>query len=301
MTDLSIVIVNYNTKDLTTKCVNAIREHTSGIHYEIIVVENASDEKFDLADTSKVQIVRSKVNTGFAGGNNIGIKAARGKYVVLINSDCFVGDNVLGEMVAWMNKNPGVGISSCMLRNEDGSVQGAGGYFPTLPTVFSWMTIQDIPYVDNFIKPYHPQHAKSFFGKGDEFFTKLQKLDWVGGTLFFVRSEVFKKIGYIDEDYFMYVEEVDFCYRAKKAGYKVVYNPTWSVVHIGGASSKGSEFSLLSEFKNIKHFYKKHYPGWQMPILRLLLKVGALGRMVVFGILEGGDAAKIYAKAFFTI
>ncbi len=301
MIDLSIVIISYNTKDLTIRCINSIYEFTKGINFEIIVIDNASsDDSVKALEglKNRIKLIKNKENNGFTGGNNQGIKASKGRYVLLLNSDTYILDNVLSGMVHWMDKNPRIDISSCMLRNEDRSVQGTGGYFPSLLRVFSWMTIQDFPFVDNFIKPFHPQHAKSIFGKGNDFYLKQKELDWVGGTFFFMRREVFENIGYIDDDYFMYTEEVDFCFRAKKVGFKVVYNPSWSIVHLGGASSATIEFPLISEYKGIKLFYKKHYPAWQYPVLRLLLKIGALGRVVLFGILEGRDTAAIYAKAF---
>ena len=301
MTDLSIVIISYNTKDLTVACIKSVFEFTKGINFEIVVIDNVSADGSVEAIRNigrKVKLIINKKNNGFAGGNNQGMKASKGRYVLLLNSDTYLTENVLGDMVHWMDKNPRIGISSCMLRNADRSIQGTGGYFPSLLSVFSWMTIQDFPYVDKVIKPFHPQHAKSVFGKGNDFFLKERSLDWVGGAFFFMRREVFEKAGYIDEDYFMYTEEVDLCYRAKKAGFRVAYNPRWSVVHLGGASSSGMEFPLLSEYKNVKRFYKKHYPAWQYPVLRILLKIGALGRIILFGILEGRGTAEIYAKAF---
>lgn len=301
MTDLSIVIISFNTKELTIKCIESIFEHTKGITYEIIIIDNASDDGSLEAIKKlgrRIKIIENAKNLGITGGNNQGIKASKGKYVLLINSDTYLSSNVLGEMVFWMDKNPRIGISSCMLKNEDGSVQGAGGYFPTLLRVFSWMTIQDLPFVDKIIKPFHPQHSKSGFSRGDDFFLKEHDVDWVGGTVFLARREVLVKIGAFDDEYFMYTEEVDLCYRAKKTGIRIVYNPRWSIVHLGGRSSKSREFPLLSEYRGVKLFYRKHYPRWQYPILRVFLKIGALGRVILFGILEGGETAKIYAKAF---
>lgn len=301
MIDLSIVIGSFNTKDLTLACIDSINKFTRGINYEIIIYENAStDGSLEALEKipGKIKIIKNKTNLGFAEGNNQGIRASKGKYILLLNSDTYITDNALGEMVHFLDKNSRIGIATNMLKNKNGSIQGTGGYFPSLLSVFSWMTIQDLPFVDKIIKPFHPQHAKSFLGKGDEFYKTSKYLDWVGGTAFFIRREVVDKIGLIDPKYFMYTEEVDFCYRAKKAGFRVYYNPSWSITHLGGASSKSSEFPLLSEYKGIKLFYKKHYPVWQYPILRLLLKIGALGRIVVFGILEGGAAARLYAKAF---
>jgi hypothetical protein len=112
-----------------------------------------------------------------------------------------------------------------------------------------------------------------------------------------IRKQVIGQIGYFDEDYFMYTEETDLCYRAKKAGWKVYYLPQWEITHYGGASGE-SWGHVIPEYKGVKLFYKKHYPSWQYPFLRLFLKIGALWRIFVVGALKGKEAAKVYAKAF---
>jgi GT2 family glycosyltransferase len=301
--DLSIIIVSFNTRKLIKECIESLTRNTKGIKYEIIVIDNNSkDESAELVrkmskKNANVKLIENKRNFGFAKANNQGIKKALGRYYLLLNSDTKVSDNILGEMISWMDRNPRVGISSCSLLNKDKSVQGTGGYFPYMVRVISWMTIQDLPFVDWFIKPFHPMHTKSFLVKGNRFYKTRKQLDWVTGAFMVIRCEVVDDIGYLDEKYFMYVEEVDFCYRAKKAGWQVWYLPKWSIVHYGGASGT-SELAVISEYKGIKRFYKKHFPKWQYPILRVFLKIGALGRMLLFSLTEGVSSAKIYAKAF---
>lgn len=301
--DLSIIIVNYKTGELTKNCVDSLKKYTNklplrgkSIKYEVIVIDN------------------SKNNIGFAAGNNKGIRESKGRYILLLNSDTLIHDNVLGEMVNWLDHNEKIGIATCSLKNEDGSIQGTGGYFPTLLRVFSWMTIQDLPFVDNIIAPFHPMKEKSFV-RNDSFYRKNREIDWVTGAFMMIREKVIDEIGGLDEGYFMYTEDTDFCFRAKCpstslrprgsdpmgsgcSSWRIVYNPKWSITHFGGKSSSSREFPIISEFKGVKTFYKKHYPAWQFPILRLLLKIGALARMIVLGILEGSESFKIYAKAF---
>jgi len=300
--DLSIIIVNYNTKELLLDCLGSIKKNTKKISYEIILVDNAStDGSIEILRRLKspdVKIVLNRQNLGFSKANNQGIKIAKGRYVLLLNSDTKVQDGILDEMIEYMDESPKTGVAGCALKNQDGSLQATGGYFPTLFRVASWMLfLDDIPLLDKLIKPFHPMHEKSFFYKGEGFFTKASERDWVTGAFFLVKKEVFEQVGLLDEDYFMYTEEVDFCFRAKEKGWQVWYLPKWAIVHLGGASS-ASEFPILSEYKGIKIFYKKHMPSWQGPILRLLLKKGALLRIFLFGVLKGGDYAKVYAKAF---
>ncbi len=303
--DVSVVIVNYNTKDITLDCINSLLQHTQQISFEIIVVDNGSTDGFVEAvkkiksDKATIVPIANKDNPGFAFANNQGLKVAQGKYVLFLNSDTLVKDNVVGNVFSWLEKNTHIAVAGVKIVGKDDKLQEAGGYFPSLLRVFSWMTIQDLPLVDSIIKPFHPLKKKSAFAN-NSFFEKQQYLDWIIGAFVFVRKQVIDEVGGWDASYFMYTEDTDLCFRIKKAGYKIVYLPAFQITHLGGASSGSAEFPLINEYKGVKTFYKKHYPAWQMPLLRLILKIGALGRMLVLGILEGGQSAKIYAKAFKT-
>lgn len=303
--EVSIIIVSFNTKKLLLDCIESILRHTKGLSYEIIVVDNASTDSSVQAVENlcrkykQIKLIKNSKNLGFGAANNQGIKRAKGRYILLLNSDTLFRKNILSGMVSWMDKKENVGIVSCALKNKDGSLQGTGGYFPTIVRVFSWMTIQDLPFVDYLIKPFHPVHRLSPF-RGESFYKRKKELDWVTGAFMLIRRQVIKDIGYFDEDFFMYTEEVDYCFRAKKSGWKIYYLPKFSIVHLGGAS--GREWGhVILEFEGVKLFYKKHYPAWQYPILRILLKFGALWRIFVIGALKGRVAAKVYAKAFANI
>src|SRR3989344_564276 len=235
MTDLSIIILNYKTKKLTLDCINSVVKNSKGIPLEIIVIDNASNDGSVEALRRSIKRLSSQVgimaklivnkeNLGFAKANNQGMGIAGGNYILLLNSDTLVHDNVLGEMLEWMRKHPKVGAATCALRNKDGSLQGTGGYFPTLLRVFSWMFfIDDMPFVDFLIKPFHPMHSQSPIYKGTKSYINAQSMDWVTGAFMLLRKEVLKEIGYFDQDYFMYTEEVDLCYRVKRAGWEVWY------------------------------------------------------------------------------
>lgn len=301
MLDLSVIIVSFNTKELLKNCIESVVKNTFGIKYEVVIVDNGSKDgsvEFlkTLVRTARVKIILNKANIGFGGANNKGLRNAMGEYVLLLNSDTVIHNNVLGEMVEWMRQNTSIGVSSCALKNSDGSIQGTGGYFPTLIRVFSWMTIQDFPFVDKLISPFHPMHDRSF-SKGDDFYKKERELDWVTGAYMLIRKKTLNGVGYFDSDYFMYTEEVDLCYRIKRAGWKIIYLPKWCITHLSAASSS-KENALLGEYKGVKTFYKKHYPSWQYPLLRILLKIGALGRMVLFGLLNGRGGFITYVRAF---
>lgn len=299
MLELSIAIISFNTKKLTLDCIHSVLRYTKGIEFEIIVVDNNSqDGSVEAVRTlPRTKVIANKDNRGFAKANNQAFRVSKGKYFLLLNTDTVVHDNVLGEMVAWMDEHPKAGMASSALKNKDGSEQGTGGYFPTLFRVFAWMFfLEDLPVISTFIKPFHPMHAQSPFYKGEKFYKTEKEMDWLTGAFLMTRGSVYKEVGGLDEGYFMYTEEVDMCFKAKKKGWQVWYLPKWSITHYGGASGT-SEHSTLSEYKGIKIFYSKHMPKWQLPFVRLFLKLGAFLRMIIWGIIKGPAVAKIYAKA----
>ena len=266
--ELTIIIISYNTCKLTLDCIASIKKHTKGLDYEIIVVDNASyDESVtELKKLKEIKLIVNQHNVGYAAANNQGVEIAKGKYILLLNSDTLMTSSILAPILTYMDKHAAVGILSCGLRNKDGSMQETGGYFPTILRVADWMSMADkIPILSELVLPYHPKIS---------YYKELRDLDWVTGAFFLTRKAVWDKIGMLDKKYFMYVEEVDFCYRAKQAGWKVYYHPHWSIIHFGKASSS-SAYAIVSEFRGLLIFYKKHFPRWQYPLLRLCLKFGA--------------------------
>lgn len=316
--DLSIVIVSFNTRQLLNKCLDSIVRHTKEINYEIIVVDNASSDgsvekiKQIKSKTKDLKCIFNKKNIGFAAANNQGIKMSQGRYILLLNSDTRLIEDSLSKMINFMEREKGVGISSCMLLNPDESIQATGGYFPGITRLFLWSTfLDDLPFVASVFESYHP-HTPKFLTRS-AFYKKAHQQDWVTGAFFLIKKEVVGDIGLLDEKFFMYVEEIDYCFRAKKKGWEVWYVPDTAIIHIGGASSKGDlikfaeggvgrEGSIIGELEGLKRFYKKHYPVWQYPLLTSLLKLAALLRFILYGFLKREFGAKrIYAKAFRTV
>ena len=283
--DLSIIIVNFgNTKEYTKKCLDSLIPATKKINVEIIVIDNISSDKTGemiINDYPEVIYIRKNEAHGFGANNNFGVKVARGKYILFLNNDTEIIDkNIFYEMVKWMDKNPQVAVSSSGLLNADQkNIQASGGLFPNLFRVIAWMTFFDNSY-----------HNKL------SYYSKENDQDWVTGAFYLVRRKVLDQVGLFDEDYDAYVEEVDLSYRIKKLGYKIMYLPKWKIIHYGGVSY-GNENSLIFELKNLKLFYKKHYPTWQLPILNIIIKLGCVLRIIVFSLFKP-KLVKIYAKAF---
>jgi len=173
--------------------------------------------------------------------------------------------------------------------NKDRSIQQSAGFSPHLLQVFWWMTfIDDLP-GGTVLEPYHVDH--------ESFYKKDQEVGWVTAAAILVPKAVIAKVGAFDEKIFMYGEEVEWCYRIKKAGYKVYFSPSTQIVHIGrGSSGKISQNAIIGEYRGIIYFYQKHKDKVSLQITRVLLKIGALARILIFGATGRKSLAKFYVE-----
>jgi GT2 family glycosyltransferase len=291
--EVSVIVLNYRTKELSQKCVESLFKFTKNLSFEVLLIDNNSEDgSYEyLRDFEKkfgdkrLKVIFNKTNSGFSGGNNVGIKNSRGEYILFLNSDTELIENSVLKALETLKKSTSMGAIGCQLQNLDGSLQQNGGFFPTLARAFAWMFFIDkLPILKDILSPYHLAPST---------FKKSHYQDWLTGAFFLVSRKVLDKVGVWDEAYFMYVEDVDLCWRIKQSGLKLYYLADTRVKHVGSASSS-SERSILSELRNIKLFYRKHMPTWQMPFLVFLLKSGSLLRLILFG-------RGIYAKAFTSI
>jgi GT2 family glycosyltransferase len=303
--DLSIVIIT-SKKDYIFDCLKSVNLALKDIGSEIILIDNASQDKIGEEIKRKfleVKVLRREVNRGFGQNNNMGMKIAKGRYVLLLNDDTKIIDkNIFNEMIAWMDQHPKAGLATCGLVNPDlKTYQGSGGSFPTLFKVFAWMTfLDDIPGLDNLIKPYHPFHQWSPFSTNEDYFKKSHKQDWLTGAYFLMRKEAMDEVGLFDEDFFLYVEEVELSYRFAKKGWEAWYLPKWKTLHYG-MSTTGSEKATIFELQNLLLMYRKHEPKWKTPVLRVLLKLGVILRIFLWTLRSKKEVVKIYEKAFSVI
>jgi len=298
--ELSVVIVNYNSGKMLAKCISHLQKSNYFLKNkekaEIIVIDNASkDESIEILHKKypRTKIIRNSENSGFAKANNQGIRQALGKYVLLLNTDAFIREDSLNVLIDELVKNDQTGVVGCKLLNSDGSLQQSLGYFPSLIKIFLWMFfLDDIKFINRFLKPYHL--------KEEGFYLKRRHIDWVSGACMIVRRNSINKAGFLDENLFMYVEEVEWCFRIKKKGYDVLYTPLTEVKHLKGRSSiEKSTAGLADEFIGIKYLYKKHSSKIQLILVRVILKAGALLRMLIFGIIAHNPLKKnTYEKAF---
>lgn len=291
--DISFIIVNWNTKQLVAQAVKSIQKFATGFTFEIIVVDNNSQDgsvAYLKKRFPKVKVIESKQNIGFGPGNNLGIKAAIGEYLFFFNSDAYLIDNSLLQFLKSARKIGNLGAIAPLILNQDKTIQQSGGYFPTLFKVFLWMSfIDDLPGGAIF-KPYHIDH--------DSFYQIEREVDWLTGAAFMVPKKVLDKVGVFDNKIFMYGEDVDLCFRISSAGYKVVMSPVAKMVHVGqGSSGKVPKGAILGEYKTILYVYQKHMGKSSLQIAKMLLKIGALLRIVIFGLLGRKELSKTYVEA----
>lgn len=253
--DLSIVIVAWNVRDLLRDCLDSIdKAPPSDLHVEAIVVDNASTDGTAAMLREcypHVHLIEAGRNTGFSGGNNLGIVASRGRCVLLLNPDTVVLGNALGAMVSYLDNHPEVGALGPQLLNEDGSVQSSRRRFPTL-----WTAV----FESTWLQPVAPRRVLDSYYMRDCADSQAVPVDWVQGAALLVRREVIAQVGGLDEGFFMYSEELDWQRRIKAAGWQIVYYPEAQVVHYGGRSSDqvAAQRHIYFQSSKVRYFRKHH-------------------------------------------
>lgn len=241
--DVSVVIVSYNTAHLLIEAVQKVKNAAGGLAIECIFVDNASSD----GSAALIQrefpadaLIVNPVNVGFGRANNQALALAKGRYILLLNTDAFVAPDTLVKTVGYMDANPQCGILGVRLEGRDGELQPCARYFPTPVNQFLQRTglhkvFKNVRMVDDM----GWDHAS------------VRQCDWVVGCYYLVRKELVNQIGLFDPRYFLYFEEVDHCFAAKKAGWSVVFYPHTTVVHLGGESAK-SDGSITKSGKQLE-------------------------------------------------
>lgn len=254
--DLSTIIVNYNVKELLRKCLQSIFDFQKGLNFEVIVVDNHSEDQ----STKMVQqyfpivkLIDNKRNLGFSAASNQGIKESRGRYILLLNPDTEFTLDGISEMIMFMDSFPQVGICGPKMVDPRGETHFSARSFPSYLTAIS--SHQSIL---NRLFPHNPLSKKYLLKDQDR--NQRKEVDWISGSCLLTKRSVFEKIGLLDEQFFIYVEDVDFCYRAKKAGFSVYYFPNSVVIHHIGKSTQKRKLAMLVEHhRSMYHFYRKHH------------------------------------------
>jgi GT2 family glycosyltransferase len=281
---LSIIIVNFNSKEVLRNCLSSLQQSISFTTPEIFVIDNASSEIIkDLeAWFSQVNFIYNEKNLGFAAANNIGIRKAKGKYILLLNPDTVINKNSLQPMVNYLEDYDDVGIVGCKIFNTDGEIERSTHSFPSLLKEFMHAN----EFLKNFIS-YESRFARFlkniFKSKSLESYwdhNSIREVDHVTGACMMVRREAIDKVGFMDEAFFLYNEEVEWSFRFKKAGYKSVFLPDSSIIHLFGYSTKQRVQKqtvnnlLVERYRGMFYFFKKHYSFTKLLLLKIIVLQG---------------------------
>lgn len=255
MEKISVIIINYNTPAVTKQAIQALLQNRANFDVEIILIDNGSKEKMIRDEWFREVVhiyIENDTNRGFAGAVNQGLEKATGGYIFLLNSDAFVNSSTLSGMVHFLKENKNYGIVGPKTVYTNGSFQISAGNFPSIFGEF--LVATKLYKIIN-----HPLFLmEKNFSKNSSSIS----VDWISGGCMMITKEVVDRIGIFDEHFFFGVEDMDYCYRAKKGGFSVEYLPLVEVTHLHSYSSGGtrSRFKLENESLGKGYFFRKHFP-----------------------------------------
>jgi GT2 family glycosyltransferase len=257
--DLSIVIVSWNTREVLLPAVASVFREVKGVSYEVLVVDNGSkDGSADAveAEFPEANVIRIKRNLGFAGGNNVALRRAQGRYAVLLNSDTITHAGAFERMVRYMDDHPEAGACGPQLLKPDGSKQNCFHNLPSLATELVNLSLLKILFPRKY-----PSKRQTY--------TEPIEVDAVLGACMMVRREVIEKVGLMDEGFFLFLEETDWCARIREAGWKVVHIPDARITHLSGESSKKKNpaQTRIEYYRSLYRFFGKNHGKGQKAIV----------------------------------
>ncbi len=268
MIDLSIIIVNWNTREHLLRCLKSVFQSEEGRPWEVIVIDNGSQD--GSAEEARrlfpgIRLIANERNLGFARATNQGINIASGKYLLLLNPDTEVKGRAIEELVAFMEGHPDAGIAGGQLLNGDGSRQNSIANFPSLATELLNKSL---------LRRLFPG---KFPGKEKNYPSPIE-VDSVIGACMIAKREALEQVGVLDEDYFLFLEETDWCYRMRKAGWKVYHVPQAEIVHFQGRSAETKKREAKVEYYQSRYrFFRKNRGDLQW----FLLLVGLMARLAI--------------------
>lgn len=299
MLDISIILVSYNTVEMTKTALSHLLASLKNIEHEIIIIDNASkDHSADVLrnDFPQITLIENKTNIGFGRANNQALPYINSRYVLLVNTDAFVKPDTISQTIQFMDDHPQCGILGVKLLGRDGVLQPSCRYFPS-----PWSLFLSRTGLNRFFKRVIMVDDMSW----DH--ASVRECDWVPGCYYLVRKEVIDQVGLFDPRYFLYSEEMDHCFAAKKAGWQVTYYPYTTVVHIGGESAKsdgeitssGRQISSLQIESELLYFRKNH--GLSGAILNVFLNTLADSIQIVKDIVKLRRSQWLYLRLMHSI
>ena len=271
MPDITVSIVNWNTAHELQECLDSIISQ-QGIDFEITVVDNASsDDSVEMLTTKyfgELTLIANSANIGFGKAHNQALRQSDSRYFMIINPDSkFTNPNTLSKIIEYMDSNAEIGMLGPKILNTDGSLQYSARRFPSMIAGMFRNTWLDKLFPSN-------KFVKSYL-MSDWSHEEISNVDWLSGAALVVRKEMVNKIGMLDERFFMYCEDIDWCKRAHDAGWKVVYYPSVSVLHrIGAASDKDPYNAIRRHHKSMLQYFLKYNANKPAVLLTPLVMLG---------------------------
>ncbi|MBN2417644.1 glycosyltransferase family 2 protein [bacterium] len=293
-TDVSIIIVNWNTRELLRKCLESIYAEMQHRSFEIIVIDNASaDQSVEMvkADFPGVRLIENRENVGFGKANNQGYEISTGEYLLLLNPDTEILDQAVERLMEFMDTQRQAGLCGAKCIHPDGTIQVSWAYFPSLKTIFtnnvSWKDALSIFSVAKRLLRTKAEYSDSGFTVSEVI--PRSRVDYVLGQCMLTRKEIVDRVGLFDESVFMYEEEPDLCYRILQAGYETWFVPEAEIIHHERKSIGQVNDPLKTDLKWFvsarSHFFQKHHGRWYKWAFRVLGSLNAVVKMVIFALL----------------
>lgn len=274
--DLSIITVSWNVRDLLRECLHSVAAGQGDLKLEMIVVDSASaDGSPEMIEQEFpwVKLIASQENLGFPRGNNTGIHQASGRYILLLNPDTVIIDDALSVMVEYLNQHVDVGGLGAQLLNQDGSIQSSRRRFPTFLTAL---------FESTWLERIAPSSINRQYFAEDLPDDETADVDWVTGACLMVPRKVIEHVGLLDEGYFMYSEELDWCRRIVDAGWRIVYLPQAKIMHYIGKSSEQAVTDRHINFQQAKlRYFRKYHGRFTTIILRIFLLLNYVWQIAV--------------------
>ncbi len=279
--DLSIAVISYNTRDLLLACLQSVQDRTTGVDYEVIVVDNAShDGSVDAVRTRfpHVTVIANAENSGFAKACNQAAVVSSGRYLLLLNSDTVMQQGTLRTMVSCLDQHLDIGAVSCLQRDEQGRV---------VQSCFPFPSIRDhVRYAETL-----PTVVRRLVGAPSSMdCTRSQDVEWANGACLMIRKALFDRLGGLDERFFMYFEDVDLCRRVQQLGYRVRHVAEGEVVHLLGGSSRANRHGLNKQWELSRiRYVEKHFAQPRRFLMKGWIAVGVMRKLLVTACSHASD------------
>ncbi len=273
--DVSVIIVSWNTKEILRNCLRSVYEQVGGIRFEVFVVDNASsDGSAQMVEDEypQVRLIRNAENRGFAAANNQAITLATGRYLLVLNPDTIVLDGAIAKTVAFADEHPEAGVIGCKILGSDRTLQRS---------CFMYHSLLNLLILTSGLHRVFP--GSCFFGRERMTwwdYRSVREVQALTGCFMLVRREAISQVGLMDERFFMYAEEMDWCWRMRSNGWKVLYFPHAEIVHLGGSSAALRwEDMLIEQRKSLLLFIEKRQGGVAKWFANVLLLLGTIIRL----------------------